>query len=111
MKECAQFIAKYSETTSFCKSNTPVFPKKASFTVGPLTWQECIFRVANYNTRLDKLMQELRDRALFDVPYGLQQIREDLSLDFLACAGRVGLIKGKRCLDGTRIQILNEGVD
>ena len=115
MKECAQFITKYSETTSFCKSITPVFPKKASFAVGRRLGRNVFLErattVANYNTRLDKLMQELRDRALFDVPYGLQQIREDLSLDFLACAGRVGLIKGKKCLDGTRTQILNEVVD
>ena len=67
--------------------------------------------VTNYNSKLDTLMQELRDRALFDVPYGLQQIREDLSLDFLACAGRVGLIKEKKCLDGTRTEILHEVVD
>ena len=56
-------------------------------------------------------MQELRDRALFDGPSDLQQIREDLSLDSLACAGRVGVIKGKKCLDGTRTEILQEIVD
>ena len=52
-----------------------------------------------------------RDRTLFDVPCGLQLIREDLSLDFLACAGRVGLIKGKKCLDGTRSEVLHEVFD
>ena len=56
-------------------------------------------------------MQKLRDQALLDVQYGMQQIREDLSLDFLVCAGEVGLIKGKKCLDGTRTKILNEIVD
>jgi len=67
-------------------------------------------------------MQDLRDRALLDVQggvqqvredlsVGFQQIREDLSLDSLVCAGQVGLIKGKKCLDGTRTEILNEILD
>ena len=113
--ECAQFVAKYSKTTNFCTSIIPVYPNQTSFAVGRRlsrnVFSERATKVTNYNMRLDKLMQELHDRALFDVPYGLQQIHEDLSLDFLACAGRVSLIKGKRCLDGTRIQILNEVVD
>ena len=68
-------------------------------------------KVTNYNSKLDKLMQKLQDRALLDVQYSVQQIREDLSLDFLVCAGEVGLIKGKKCLDGTRTKILNEVMD
>jgi len=56
-------------------------------------------------------MQGLRDRALLDVQGGVQQVREDLSLDSLVCAGQVGLIKGKKCLDGTRTEILNEILD
>ena len=56
-------------------------------------------------------MQQLRDRALLDVQYTMQQMREDLSLDFLAYADGVGLIKGKTCLDGTRTEILKEIVD
>jgi len=67
-------------------------------------------------------MQGLRDRALLDVQggvqqvredlsVGFQQIREDLSLDSLVCAGQVGLITGKKCLDGTRTEILNEILD
>ena len=56
-------------------------------------------------------MQQLRDRALLDVQYTVQQMREDLSLDFLAYADGVGLIKGKTCLDGTRTKILGEIVD
>ena len=56
-------------------------------------------------------MQQLRDRALLDVQYTVQQMREDLSLDSLVYAGGVGLIKGKTCLDGTRTEILKEIVD
>ena len=63
-------------------------------------------------------MQDLRDRALLDVQVGVQQIGEGvqqiwegLSLDSLACAGQVGLIKGKKCLDGTRTEILGEILD
>ena len=56
-------------------------------------------------------MQELRDQALLTVQYDVQQTRETLSLDSLAYAGGVGLIKAKKCLDGTRTDVLNEVVD
>ena len=56
-------------------------------------------------------MQQLRDRALLDVQYTVQQMREDLSLDSLVYAGGVGLIKGKTCLDETRTEILEKIVD
>ena len=67
--------------------------------------------MTKYNLKLEQLMQELRDRALFDAHYGVQQIREDLSLGSLVCAGQVGLNTAKKCLDGTRTVILNEIVD
>ena len=72
---------------------------------------ETSIRVTNYNTKLDKLMQDLRDRALLDIQYSMQQLGEVFTLDFLACAHRVGLMTEKRCLDGTRTKILNEVVD
>ena len=70
-------------------------------------------------------MEELRDRVALDSHDTIQQIqdtthqirdtthqiREDASLDSLACAGRVGLNQDKQCLDGTRIEILNEIFD
>ena len=63
-------------------------------------------------------MQHLRDQALLDVQYtiqdaqhSVQQIREDLNLSSLIYASGVGLIKGKKCLDGTRTEILREVVD
>ena len=79
--------------------------------LGKNVFSETDTKVANYNSMLDKLMQEFRDRALLGVQYGVQQIREDLSLDSLVCAGRVGVNQEKQCLDGTRTQILNEVVD
>ena len=41
----------------------------------------------------------------------MQQIHEDFSLEFLVYTCKVGLIKGKMCLDGTRIKVLKEIVD
>ena len=81
--------------------------------------------VANYNTKLDKLMQDLRDGALLDVQFSMQDVQHSVkdiehsiqhfgevsSLDSLACAYRVGLMTEKKCLDGTRTEILNEIVD
>ena len=56
-------------------------------------------------------MQELRDRVALDSHDTIHQVREDASLDSLACAGRVGLNQDKQCLNGTRIEILNEIFD
>ena len=86
--------------------------------LGKNVLSETVAKVANYNSKLDKLMQGLRDQALVDVQDNVQhiqdnvqQMRQDLSLDFLACAGRVGKNNEKKCLDGTRKEILKEIVD
>ena len=68
-------------------------------------------KVDNYNSKLDRLMQEFRDQALLSVQDVVQQVHEDLSLDSLVCASGVGLNQEKQCLDDTRTQILNEIVD
>ena len=71
--------------------------------------------VANYNTKLDKPMHDLRDRALLnvqrsvkDIEHDMQQFGEVSSSYSLAYVYRVGLMTEKKCLDGTKIQILNE---
>ena len=79
--------------------------------LGKNVFSETVTKVTNYNSKLDQLMQEFRDRALLGVQYDVQQIREDLNLGSLVYAGRVGLNQEKQCLDGTRTQILNEVVD
>ncbi|KAL4064052.1 hypothetical protein V8B97DRAFT_1349523 [Scleroderma yunnanense] len=110
VQECAQFISRYSDTKSFWVR------------LGKNVFSEAATMVANYNSKLDKLMQELRDRAVLNIQYsvqqiglnlqdGIQHIREDVSLGSLACASRVGLNQAKKCLDGTRTEVLNEIVD
>jgi len=79
--------------------------------LGKSALYETTIKVTNYNLKLEKLMQELRDRSIPDIQYGIKQIYEDLSSNCLACADRVGLNDAKKCLDGTRIEILNEIVD
>ena len=79
--------------------------------LGKNVFFETTTKVANYNSKLDNLMQEFRDRALLNVHDSVDQIREDLNLGSLVCAGRVGLNKAKKCLDGTRTEILNEVID
>ena len=111
--ECAHFIAKYSETRNFCMLATCVLGIKClifpiGLRLGKNVFSETATKVSNYNSKLDRLMQEFRDRALLDIHHTVQHLREDLSLDFLVCAGRVGLNKQKKCLDGTRIEILKE---
>ena len=74
--------------------------------------------VASYDSKLDQLMQELRDQAVLNTRGGVQQIglsiqqmRGDVSLDTLACIGKVGVNQMKKCLDGTQTEILNDIVD
>ena len=118
VQECAQFIVKYSETKSFCTSITSVLSYSHDSLIffigrrlGKNVLSETTSKVANYNLKLDRLMQELRDQALLNVQYNVQQSWENLSLDILAYAGSVGLIMAKKCLDGMRMDVLNEIVD
>jgi len=70
--------------------------------------------VDEYNKALDELMQEFRDRAIRDTHINVHRvldIMEDLSLDSMAYAGGAGLNTTKKCLDGTREDILKEIVD
>ena len=68
-------------------------------------------KVANYNRTLEQLMQELRDWPILDILYSIKQIYKDLSLNCLVCMGKVELNEAKKCLDGMRIEILNEIID
>ena len=56
-------------------------------------------------------MQEFRDRPVPNIQYGAKHIYEGIASDFLERAERVGLNEAKKCLDGTRTEILNEIVD
>jgi len=59
-------------------------------------------------------MQEFRDRAVRETHTNVHRvldIMEDLSLDSMAYAGGAGLNTTKKCLDGTRVEILKEIVD
>ena len=70
--------------------------------------------VVKYNKALDELMQEFRDHAIRDTHTNVHHvldIMEDLSLDSMAYAGGAGLNTTKKCLDGTRVDILKEIVD
>ena len=79
--------------------------------LGKNRFSETNTKFANYNSKLDRLMQELRDEASLEVRSEVQHVREDLSLDSLVYAGQVGLNEAKKCLDGTRTEILNEIID
>ena len=79
--------------------------------LGKSVFSKTTSKVVNYNQKLDKLMQELWDQPIPDISYGIKQIYEDCSLNCLACVDRAGLNKAKKCLDGTRIEILNEIID
>src|SRR5438128_2155226 len=56
-------------------------------------------------------MQEFRDFPVSNTESGVEHIYEDITSNFLEHAEQVGLNGSKKCLDGTRIEILNEIVD
>ena len=60
--ECAQFIARYSETMNFCTVNySCIHHEGLTFLVGcrlgKNVFSETAIKVANYNMKLDMLMQ------------------------------------------------------
>jgi len=70
--------------------------------------------VEEYNNALDNLMQEFRDRTVRDTcvnVYRVLDILEDLCLDGMVYADGAGLDTRKKCLDGTRVEILKVIVD
>ena len=56
-------------------------------------------------------MQRLRDCPVPNIQYGVKHIYEDIAFNFLERAERVGPNEAKKCLDGTRTDILNEIID
>ena len=56
-------------------------------------------------------MQQYRDLAVRDTQINVYRVLEDLNLDGMAYASGAGLDKTKKCLDGTRGEILQEIVD
>ena len=56
-------------------------------------------------------MQELRDQPVPNIQYGIRHIYEDVTSGLLERAERAGLNEAKKCLDGTRTEILNEIID
>ncbi|KAG6329000.1 hypothetical protein ID866_10089 [Astraeus odoratus] len=99
VQECAQFIVKYSETKSFWIR----LGKNIASQTGSI--------IANYNAALDELMQQCRNQELRDIHTTTHRIREDLDLDGMPYVSGVGLNTAKKCLDGTRTEVLNEIVD
>ena len=56
-------------------------------------------------------MQQYRDRAVCGTHTKVYRVFEDLNLDGMAYAGGAGLDTTKKCMDGTRGEILQEIVD
>ena len=71
VQECAQFITKYSETKTFCMPPIPaIFMRLIIFIgswLGKNVHSETMTKVNNYHRKLEKLMQELRDRPVPDI--------------------------------------------
>ncbi|KIK15540.1 hypothetical protein PISMIDRAFT_320776, partial [Pisolithus microcarpus 441] len=57
---------------------------------------------------LGDLMQQYRDRTMRDIQINMYHVLEDLNLEGMAYAAGAGLNMTKKCLDGTRTEILKD---
>ncbi|KAL4074511.1 WD40-repeat-containing domain protein [Scleroderma yunnanense] len=96
INDCAQFIKNYSEIKSLWKR----------FGENILSRTQTV--VDDYNRMLDELMQQYRGRAVRDIHINSYRVLEGINLDGMAYVGDAGLNTTKKCLDGTRTEILKE---
>ena len=85
--------------------------------LGKNDYSETKIIVLNYNLKLGRLTDNFRfhkfcpDQSNMQTDQYMQQDHEDRTLDSLTYASKVGLNKEKKCLDGTRPEILSEVMD
>ncbi|KIN99576.1 hypothetical protein M404DRAFT_1004516 [Pisolithus tinctorius Marx 270] len=96
VSDAAQFVANYTETKSFWKR------------LGKHIVSETQSTIDDYTKTLDDLMQQYRDCAVRDVRINMHRMLEDVNLEGMAYAAGAGLDTTKKCLDGTRTEILQE---
>ncbi|KAG6327321.1 hypothetical protein ID866_11768, partial [Astraeus odoratus] len=104
--DCTRFIKDYSETKNFW------------FRLGKNVVSETDTVVTKYNLALDGLMQGFRDQAIRDTHIAiheiladLEQLGETVELNSISYASEAGIDTSKKCLEGTRSEILGEIVD
>ncbi|KIN98754.1 hypothetical protein M404DRAFT_827906, partial [Pisolithus tinctorius Marx 270] len=99
MSATALFVVKY------CKKKNILVRIGDSFVSDPQT-------VARGHIKnLGDLMQQYRDRAIRDIQINMYRVLEDLNLEGMAYATGAGLNTTKKCLDGTRTEILKDITD
>ncbi|KIK13811.1 hypothetical protein PISMIDRAFT_371754 [Pisolithus microcarpus 441] len=96
ISDSAHFIINYSTIKSFWKRT------------GKHIFSETRTVVDGHTKTLENLMQQCRDRAARDTEVNTYRILEDLNLDGMAYVGGAGLNTTKKCLDGTRTEILQD---
>jgi len=114
ISDCADFIVNYSKKKSFCglfrllpcqHSDLGLILAKR---LGKNILSETQTVVTDHINALDDLMQQYRDHAIRDTHVNVHRGLEDSNLDGIPYADDVGLKLTKKCLDGTRMEILQE---
>ncbi|KAG2158585.1 uncharacterized protein EDB93DRAFT_554165 [Suillus bovinus] len=106
IRECANFISNYSETSNFWTRLGKNVVSKTTDTI------------QKYNGVLDSLMQNFRDQVshdvaihVHDIDIQVHHIGQTLELSGMTYAEGAGLDTRKECLQGTRTEILSEITD
>ncbi|KAI6137506.1 hypothetical protein EDD17DRAFT_1747892 [Pisolithus thermaeus] len=96
IKDAAEFVIKYTQKKNFVVRIADSIVHDAQ-------------TIASAHVKnLSDLMQQYRDRTVRDVQVNMYRVLENLNLEGMAYAGDAGLNTTKKCLDGTRSEILNE---
>lgn len=114
---CAQFTKSYAETQNLCEIIPPFCSWKVLTNTmsgsrrGKVVMTETQTAVGSYCKALDDLMQQYRDRSTEEPNVNVYRVLDDMNVDSGPYAGGAGLNTTKRCLDGTRREVLSDIVN
>ncbi|KIK12665.1 hypothetical protein PISMIDRAFT_689280, partial [Pisolithus microcarpus 441] len=99
VSDCAGFIKNYSNTTNFWKR------------LGKNVVSETQTAIDDYSQALDGLMQQYRDHTIRDIRIYVHRVLDELNLEGMSYVGGASLNTMKKCLDDTRMEILQDIID
>ncbi|KAI5988741.1 hypothetical protein EDD15DRAFT_1355786 [Pisolithus albus] len=99
ISDCAGFIKNYSNTTNFWKR------------LGKNVVSETQTAIDDYSQVLDGLMQQYRDHTIRDIRIYVHRVLDELNLEGMSYVGGASLNTMKKCLDDTRMEVLQDIID
>ena len=115
VRDCACFIRDYLEMKDLCMSFQLLHLRCSDCNLGKRFGKNITSETQNivndYCRMLDELVQQYCDCTVRDMHINVYHALENVDLDGMAYAGGTGHDMTKKCLDGTRTEVLREVVD